>query len=492
MRREAMGGRTTGAKLRRAMVTVVAATVVGAVSGCGSRLGGQALRVAEGAGASAQVSGHHVGATDTGPPLSGSGTGAPPPSSGPGPSTVPGVAAPVAASASAGSSSCTAADNGGATDTGVTATQITVGNITSITGVAPGLTKSAQQATEAWAAYVNSQGGICGRVVKVDTYDDGNTSSGNYAAAEAACAKDFALVGGASGFDDGTASAVSKCNMPDVAAENSTQAAGNAPEIFAASPGNAHYWPTGPAVYLAKTYPAAVQAAAMIYLNVPATEQEAQAQMSTFEKEGFRYLYTVSVSPTEPNYAPYVQAMESRHVEYVTEWSDDNSAARLVQAMAQANFTPQVVDWNAEMYTPVFLQETDGQAAGDLVLMASAPYEEASSNPGMQLFLSWMNRVAPGFTHDIFAEYAWSAGLAFEQAAKAVGPHLTRSALLSQLAHIHQWDGGGVTPPVDIGSRLPNACFSYFKVDSSGDGYTRLYPQQVNTYDCTSGGLNHY
>ena len=105
--------------------------------------------------------------------------------------------------------------NGGATATGVTATTITVGNIASISGVAPGLTQSAQQATEAWAAYVNSTGGICGRQIKVQPFDDGNDSSTNYADASQACSSDFAMVGNASGFDDGSAQAVGELRHPD-------------------------------------------------------------------------------------------------------------------------------------------------------------------------------------------------------------------------------------------------------------------------------------
>jgi hypothetical protein len=137
----------------------------------------------------------------------------------------------------------------------------------------------------------------------------------------------------------------------------------------------------------------------------------------------------------------------------------------------------------------VFLSESQGDANGDLVLMATAPYEESSSNPGMQLFLSWLNRVAPGTTHDIFAEFAWSAGLAFLQAALAVGPHLTRAALISQFQKIGSWNGGGVQPPDEsFGQKIPSNCFSYFKI--SGNGFSRVYPSQPNSYDC-SGGLYH-
>ena len=87
--------------------------------------------------------------------------------------------------------------------------------------------------------------------------------------------------------------------------------------------------------------------------------------------------------------------MQTAGAQYVTEYSDDNSAERLLQAMQQANYAPQVVDWFSEEYSPQFAQQTAPESNGDLVLMsATAAYEEASSNPGMQLMESWMNRVA--------------------------------------------------------------------------------------------------
>jgi len=294
------------------------------------------------------------------------------------------------------------------------------------------------------------------------------------------------MVGGASGFDDGSASAVQSCSIPDVPAEESTQAATDTADIFGANPGDLVYWPEGPAKWLKSTYPQAVTHAAMIYLNVPATEEQAQHEMHVYGIEGFTYVYTASVSPTEPNYSPYVEKMQNQGVQYVSEYSDDNSAARLALAMQQANFAPQVVDWIPEMYSPAFLSETQGDAVGDLVLLTSAPYEDSSQIPGMALFESWMNRVAPGWTHDIFAEFAWAAGLLFTQAATAVGPHLTRSALLAQLKAIGAWNGGGVVPPVtNFGQKVPSPCFAYFKITQNG--FSRVYPSQPGAYDCTGG-----
>ncbi len=376
--------------------------------------------------------------------------------------------------------------NGGATATGVTANSITVGNIASISGVVPGLTQSAQQATEAWADYVNSTGGICGRQIKVQPFDDGSDSGTDYADAEQACSSDFAMVGNASGFDDGSAQAVSACGIPDMAAEVSTVNAGETADIFGASPGNAHYWSLGPANYLKATYPSAITKAAMIYLDVSATQTQATNEVNAYKSVGFNYVYDASTTPTNANYATNVQAMQSAGAQYVTEYSDSSSAERLLQAMQQANYTPQVVDWFSEEYSPQFAQQTEPESNGDLVLMsATAAYEEASGNPGMQLMESWLNRVAPGYHQDIFAILAWSAGLAFEQAAKAVGPDLTRAALISQIQQITNWTGDGVTPPVNIGQKIPSKCFFYMKIENGA--FQRVYPSAPNTYDCNSG-----
>jgi ABC-type branched-subunit amino acid transport system substrate-binding protein len=512
---EVTHSRTTRTRTSRYVVVTTLAALAIVASACGSRLTGSQAAEARGAstgtghantaadgssnGGGTEASNATTttvagGATGTTVPGGSTGTG----STGGGATATGGGAATTGTGASGAASgpcgpngtSAPSGGNGGATATGVTATTITVGDIASLSGVAPGLTQSAQQATEAWAAYVNSQGGICGRMIKVQPFDDGNDSGTNYADASQACASDFAMVGNASGFDDGSAQAVNSCSIPTMAAEVSTLAAGNTPDIFGASPGDGHNFELGPAEYLKATYPNAVQHAAMIYLNVPATAYNAMHEVSAYESVGFKYVYDTSTTPTNANYAANVQAMQSAGVQYVTEYSDASSAERLLQSMQQANFAPQVVDWFSEEYSPQFAQQTQPESNGDLVLMsATDAYEDASSNPQMQLFLSWLNRVAPGAHRDIFGILAWSAGLAFEQAAKAVGPDLTRPAVLAQLKGITNWTGGGIQPAVNIGGKVPGKCFAYFKIENGA--FQRVYPTAPNTFDCT-GALFSY
>ena len=103
-----------------------------------------------------------------------------------------------------------------------------------------------------------------------------------------------------------------------------------------------------------------------------------------------------------------MQELQSNGSQYVTEYSDDNSAERLLQAMQQANFAPQVVDWFSEEYSSEFAQQTSPESNGDLVLMsATAGYDDASANPGLQLMESWLNRVAGPATGTRTSSPSW-------------------------------------------------------------------------------------
>ena len=82
--------------------------------------------------------------------------------------------------------------------TGITATTIHVGNISTL--AIGGLFKGALVGTEAYADMVNSTGGVNGRKIVVDSADDGYTGTGNKQATQNAVNTDFALVGGFSTF----------------------------------------------------------------------------------------------------------------------------------------------------------------------------------------------------------------------------------------------------------------------------------------------------
>jgi ABC-type branched-subunit amino acid transport system substrate-binding protein len=67
---------------------------------------------------------------------------------------------------------------------GISDSEVTIGNASDISGPVPGLFESSQDAVKAYVAYFNSSSDICGRKLKLVTYDsrtDAGADQANYA-----------------------------------------------------------------------------------------------------------------------------------------------------------------------------------------------------------------------------------------------------------------------------------------------------------------------
>lgn len=377
------------------------------------------------------------------------------------------------------------ASNGGATDVGVTRDQITIATIADVSGIQPGLFRSAWQAVHAYTEYQNSLGGIYGRKLKFVAIDDQTNAGGNRSAVLDVCKKAFALVGSMSAFDDGGAEAVDQCGIPDISAITV-----NPPRIFAkmvypAFPNRADQIAIGPANYVKQQHPEAIKHAAMLYLDAGVTRINARQRVKGYETVGFNFEYVQSVQVLEANYAPYVLQMRNQGIQYVDMVSDYQSIVRLLKAMRQQNWRPEVLDWDSVVYSPNFLTQAEGAADGSQFFLTTTLFEEAANNPEMQLYFAWLRRVAPGAEPDFFGIYAWSAARLFTKAALTAGPKLTRKGLLAALRAIHAWDGNGLHAAHDIGGKHISPCFLYGEVKK--DAFRRLYPS--SGFQCNLGGV---
>ncbi|MHB1486187.1 MAG: ABC transporter substrate-binding protein [Acidimicrobiales bacterium] len=463
---------------------------------CGARLSASQRALAlsgSGTGASGLAGSQTLGG-ETG---AGAGTGTTAPASG-APGSVAGTAgtagsstggtgaSAITGSAPAGgsASSLPAGGNGGATDVGVTADSITISNVSDISGPSPGLFTSVQQGEAAAVAYINSQGGIYGRKLILKSRDDQEDSGQNRTQVLASCQDSLAMVGNTSAFDDGGASAIDACGIPNVASIATTTAAAQSKDTYPAYPTNPNVYVVGPGKHIAAAYPTAIKHAAILWLDVATTNTLAQKEIAAYSSIGFNFVYKTSVSVVETNFTQYVIAMKNAGVQYVTTQSDAPTIVRLSLAMQQQNYEPQVRDFYSVAYDPSFIAQGQQAVEGDLVYVNTALFSEASSNPGMQLYLTWLNRVDPGVKPTYFGIYAFSAGLLFQKAAIMAGPHLTRKGVLAALATIHSWTGDGLHAPQDVGNKTPSPCFVYMKIQ--GGQFVRNYP--ASGFDC-SGGL---
>jgi hypothetical protein len=211
---------------------------------------------------------------------------------------------------------------------------------------------------------------------------------------------------------------------------------------------------------------------------------------------GYTFVYTTQVQVVESNYSPYVQAMQQRHVEFIDMLADYQSIVRLQKAMQQANWFPQIRVWDSVAYSPNYLSQggsaVNTQPPGcntDLpnvpcnayVFLNTALFSEASSNPELQLYEQWLQRVAPGAQPDYFGMYAWSAGRLFQKAATIVGAKLTRKALFVAVKGIHSWNDFGMHTAHDIGAKREGNCTLYIEIKN--DQFVRAFP--ASGWTCT-------
>jgi hypothetical protein len=103
----------------------------------------------------------------------------------------------------------------------------------------------------------------------------------------------------------------------------------------------------------------------------------------------------------------------------------------------------------------------------------------------MQLYVQWLNRVAPGAKPDYFGFYAWSAGRLFVKVHEMVGAKITRKRFFEEVRKVHSWNGNGMHVTHDIGSRIMSPCFMY--VEIRGGKFVRKHPS--SGFDCNEGGI---
>ncbi|MFZ6002905.1 MAG: ABC transporter substrate-binding protein [Actinomycetota bacterium] len=375
----------------------------------------------------------------------------------------------------------------GATDVGVTDDSITIGVIADLTGVVPGLFKAAPDAVKAFAAMVNADGGIHGRELVVEVFDTGTNDNGNRLAYEEACGKVFASVGSESAFDTGGVEAVTDCGFPHLAGFTTDDALDALPFVLPRT--SADFVNVGAARWFAEEFPDAVRQAAIFFGNVPVTERSARQVIEARESVGWDFVYEQPAGTLESNYTPLALEVKSRGIQALTWVFDMNNIVRLQKALREQSYQPQIVDVTTQGYSQDYLEAAGPAGEGSYVPLGHALLEEADSIPALADYVTWLEKTAPGEVPTSNGLTAWVRAQMFYEAALAVGPELTRAALIQELTSMEDFDAGGLIPPIDVGEPVPEtACFLVAQVR---DGeYVRVFPDEG--FHCSPDDLYEY
>lgn len=485
--------RRTSAPRRAALTAALVAAL--ALSACGSRIDAGTMARMNGQGVVVGADGQPVAVEDgavpdgsagdggSGPVGSGSGTG----SAGTGTSGGdtgdgstaggPGGDAPSgegATSADGGvrAGSCTGFKN----STGVTDSEITLANISDISGPVPGIFQSAQDATKAFVAYYNATtpDGICGRSLRLTSLDTRSDAGGDQQGYTRACDEVFAAVGSVSSQDQGGAATAESCGLPDLRAFTVTPQRSDCATCFSAYSLSPNLHARSISDYLKKAEPEGSEALSIYFVDVPAARVNAESFAAAFEKQGLDVVRVQGIATSEFNYAPFAQQMKDDGARMVQYFGPYQFTIRLQEAMQQQSVDAQFLT-DPTVYDTRYVEQGGEAVDGTLVYSVIQLFDDTRI-PEMVLYRQWLERTAPGSIPNYYGLFAWSAARLFVQKATELGGRLTRPALVEAVKGVRDWDSNGIHAPMSVGAKQTPGCIKFIQLDgtrweqvSSGD-----------------------
>ena len=462
----------------RALTLVVALVLVAAA--CGARVDQQQLEAAGGGGGLGAGTGSG-GATSDG---TSSGDGA---VSGGGGTEAAGGGGAAAGGGGAGAPAAPEGGNGGAVDIGITANEVLLGNVSTLSGPVPGLFQGAVIGAQAVVAYQNSLGGLFGRKFKLEVRDDAFDTGQNRSHTTELVGKAFAFVGSFSLYDDAALDAIVKSGMPDVTYSLSPARKG-APNNFSVEPGPPG-WRLGPLNYYKQKYGDAVTKVGTIFSDIPSSRASHEDMKAAARSVGWNFIYERGVSPTETDFTADVVRMRQEGVEMVYAVAlDGKTAARLAKAMAQQGWKPKAFAIGGAGYDPNLIALAGSGAEGMIndQLYSLFSGEDSSVIPEVKLFNEWVQKVKPGYKPDLFAAFAWGSGRLLFEAMEKAGPKAKRADVNAAIKAIGEFDSNGLLSPGNPGTKGAPTC--YILATVKGGKWQRLDSPPPG-YRCGDGGF---
>jgi ABC-type branched-subunit amino acid transport system substrate-binding protein len=354
--------------------------------------------------------------------------------------------------------------NGFKNQTGITDKTIAIGNASDVSGPVPGLFEASQDAVRAYVAYFNATSDICGRKLELKAYDSRTDAAADQQAYTKGCDETFAMVGSMSAFDSGGAGTAQSCGLPDLRSASVTFDRQDCTTCYGAQSTVATEFQNAVPDFVKKNHPDAAKSAAMLFINAGAAAENAQTQVSAMENRGMSFEYVQGIDISEFNYAPYVQQMKDKGIEYVQMIGASAQFVRLADAMKQQSFEPELFMLDPTAYTSEFVQNGGDAVEGTTLFINFTPFEEAASNKELQLYLSWLQQVKPGAEPSFFGLFSWSAARLFVERATALGGRLSRDALLTDVARLDNWTANGMHSPQHVGPRRTGECWRFIEL----------------------------
>jgi ABC-type branched-subunit amino acid transport system substrate-binding protein len=366
----------------------------------------------------------------------------------------------------------------GATDKGVTDSEIRVATMTDPGNTAvPGLNIEIFQEAQAFVGWCNAAGGILGRKITLDKRD---AALFNVAAQMVASCNqpDFMLVGNGEAIDATGVTPRLSCGLPEIPAFDVSAAAGTAALSIQPLPTPNSESTIGGALRAVKAYdPASAAFYGLLSSNVQSIKDSGNRDKAAAAQIGYTQVYYDELPVQVNNWRPYAQAIQAKGVQVLGIQAQANQDAQLFKAFADIGYFPKWVVLNTNNYDPVMLTEgganLDKFTGGVLVGSRFAPFELGQTDPTkypvtaqfVQIVKQYANVVPKALGVNTF-----SAFLLWAEGAKSCGSNLTRQCVMAYAASQTAWTGGGLhdTEKPANANGDTSQCFTLIKATSGG------------------------
>lgn len=349
--------------------------------------------------------------------------------------------------------------------TGITSSSVRIGNVSTLQF---SLFKGAYVGTQAYADYVNSHGGVNGRKLEVDSYNDMYSGQPNKQETQQAVQSDFALVGGFSLQDNyGETVLAANPQVPNVTVSLNL-AAGSLPNSFSPDP-LAHGWQLGPLVYFKNKFPSEISHAGALIADQPAAEFAWSGEKQAMQSIGYNVVYDPTFDITQTQFSQNVIAMRNAGVKILfLEQMPYNYAGAVITALNQQDFHPVVV-LGGSTYSKALVPKAGGASAIDGAYLNQGTSlflgEDATKLPSVQTFQTWVQKASPGFQADLYTLFGWTSAELFAQALQQAGPDPSRGSVLQQLRTITTFSGGYIVGPANPAKKIPTNCYIIARIE---------------------------
>jgi ABC-type branched-subunit amino acid transport system substrate-binding protein len=415
----------------------------------------------------AACSGHGSSSSTTAPPTTAAAAATTTTAAGPGPGdfgTLKAVCGPGTAS--------------GATDKGVTDTEIRAATMSDPGNTAvPGLNIEMFQESQAFVDWCNAAGGILGRKITLDKRD---AALFNVAAQMVASCQqpDFFLVGNGEALDATGVQQRLSCGLPEISGYDVSAAAGTAALSIQPLPTPDSESTIGGAFKALKAYdPASAAYYGLLSSTTQSIKDSGNRDKAAAAQLGYTQVYYDELPIQVNNWRPYAQAIQAKGVQVLGIQAQANQDTQLFKAFADIGYFPKWVLLNTNNYDPVMLTEggtnLDKFTGGVLVSSRFAPFELGVSDPTkypataqfVNIVKQYQN-VAP----KALGVNSFSAFLLFAEAAKSCGSNVTRQCVMSYVESQSNWTAGGLhdTEKPANATGDTSRCFTLIKATSGG------------------------